>query len=208
MRKIFKLALKQAKTDRTQKFLNSALAHPDLLDNFWKAIESVGVCAFSLNPLQTLMWSHYADHHRGVCVAYEFPAEFIQEQANEILGLDAVDYGPQSLTSFLADDNNTEMNKMLNGLIERYLTIKNKEWKYEEEARIIRGRKGLLEIPPNFIKQICFGMLTPSEDIAVVAKLAATGSGNVKFAKITRGRGVFGITMVPLDTTRVLRRVV
>ena len=41
------------------------------MGKFKTDLENVGVCSFSLELENTLMWSHYADNHRGVCLTYE-----------------------------------------------------------------------------------------------------------------------------------------
>ena len=61
---------------------------------------NMGVCSFSLELENTLMWSHDADNHRGVCLTYEFPKSFFDETANEILGIVDVDYGLNPLSDW------------------------------------------------------------------------------------------------------------
>lgn len=34
--------------------------------------ESTGICCFSETPTNELMWAHYADEFRGICLAYDF----------------------------------------------------------------------------------------------------------------------------------------
>lgn len=33
--------------------------------------EKIGVCCFSLDPKSILMWSHYSDNHKGVCLKFD-----------------------------------------------------------------------------------------------------------------------------------------
>lgn len=42
-------------------------------------IKKVGICSFSLDLENALLWSHYADGHKGACVLYEFPKSFLDE---------------------------------------------------------------------------------------------------------------------------------
>ena len=49
---------------------------------WWKAALGVGVCALSeVKPDKGhLLWSHYADKHKGICVCYEVRVEELQEE--------------------------------------------------------------------------------------------------------------------------------
>jgi len=52
----------------------------------------MGVCAFSLTQENRLMWSHYADDHRGICLTYAIPRSFIDNNIDKIMGITNVDY--------------------------------------------------------------------------------------------------------------------
>ena len=41
------------------------------LDDTRNIIQSCGVVSFSATPYESLMWSHYADQHRGFCIEFE-----------------------------------------------------------------------------------------------------------------------------------------
>ena len=34
-------------------------------------VNKMGVCSFGADPSNILMWSHYTDHHTGVCIQLE-----------------------------------------------------------------------------------------------------------------------------------------
>ena len=38
---------------------------------FREQSEHTGVCSFAGDPLNILMWSHYASNHRGVCLQFD-----------------------------------------------------------------------------------------------------------------------------------------
>lgn len=77
--------------------------------------------------LNTLMWSHYANSHKGICIKYKLSPSLIKK-SNKITGIfAAVEYSenPFSLNS----QDYFEFN-------ECFLT-KQIEWKYEHEVRLI-----------------------------------------------------------------------
>lgn len=43
--------------------------------NIETELQKFGVTCFTENPTDILMWSHYADNHRGVCLSFDFDEE-------------------------------------------------------------------------------------------------------------------------------------
>ena len=159
----------------------------------WKRkLSSVGVCAFSLDAMETLLWSHYADQHKGVCLLYRIPESFLLNRSNKIIGVDKVTYGDERIMKYLADGATMEVNEF----IKMYLTTKSPSWQYEVEARIIREERGLLRIPGEFLEQVCFVLRTEPADMDLVTKLARAYCGCSKFCRMVRDESNFGFTMV------------
>ena len=42
-----------------------------ILSHTRDTIRTCGVATFSTTPYEILMWSHYADHHKGFCIEFE-----------------------------------------------------------------------------------------------------------------------------------------
>ena len=163
-----------------------------------KRIEEVGICSFSLELKKTLLWSHYADDHKGVSVLYDFPTSFFEEKAaaDEIIGVSKVTYKENYLTDWfvsIANDLPWESSKLVKKLAKKIWTAKSPAWDDEEEARIISLRAGSLKIPEASIKQICFGLRTPDEDIELVQQIVHAFDYEVGFCKVERTHSDFGI---------------
>ncbi len=184
-------------TGRQKSFLQSALNDGQKFIESWKArFESFGICSFSLELAKqesTLMWAHYADRHKGVCLLYRFTESFLIDRKNNIFGVDTVQYIDDPFTNWLRDKAPQEMRAFIEGLVRISLTAKSPPWIYEHEARIIRGQHGLLNIPSRSLEQICFGLDTPESDIDLVAKLASEHCGCKSFCRIIREDSDFGI---------------
>ncbi len=184
-------------TGERKDFLEKMLDTPFPRD--WKGLlENIGVCSFSLNLNETLLWSHYADEHKGLCLLYRFPESFLLNQQNKLLGWDMVKYADDALTDWLKTDAPLEMGNFISELLKVYLTAKSNAWQYENEARIIRLEHGLLGIPSGFLEQVCFGLRTPRADINLITKLASEYCGCNKFCQMIRGESDFGITAVEI----------
>jgi len=196
LRQSFVRAASSATETRRRKFLESALNHGGKFLHEWQVqFQNFGIASFSLGmlePQSTLMWSHYADEHRGVCLLYRFPESFLLDSAHQVFGVDKVSYADNRLTNWLAHEAPLEMGQFIKELVKIYLTAKNPAWAYEHEVRIIRSEFGLLDIPRGYLEQVCFGLRTSQADIDLVTKLAAENCGCSKFCRIVRSHSDFG----------------
>ncbi len=93
-------------------------------------VSELCVCCFSKNMNEILMWSHYADNHRGVCIEYEITDEEVikgrlieVKYNNELSIFDKIERMPSGHLS---------LNTTTNG---KFLITKFKNWSYEEELR-------------------------------------------------------------------------
>ena len=148
----------------------------------------VGVCSFSLELNNPLMWSHYANEHRGVCLMYRFQEKYFYDTQDRILGTDRVHYDTSPLTDwFIARapklgsfaDFGTD-------LITKILTIKSEPWKYEREVRILRRTPGLEAIDTKHLEQVCFGLETSEADVDLITKILKQSQYDVTLCKMVR----------------------
>ena len=156
------------------------------LDQLKNDLENIGVCSFSLEFNNTLMWSHYADNHHGICLTYEFPKSFFDKMANEILGIVDVDYGLNPLSDWFLQKEleHDSLKDFVGDLIKKALTVKAKLWEYEKEVRILRKQEGVHVINKKYLKQICFGLLTPSPDIKLLKNIILQSGYEVGLCKM------------------------
>lgn len=85
--------------------------------------QSYGVICFSDRWLDPLMWSHYGDRHRGICLGFD------------VAGARAIRYikqlpDPRSM-GYTALEEMTERQRMEMGF------VKSDDWKYERENRLV-----------------------------------------------------------------------
>lgn len=162
------------------------------LSELQNKIATVAVCSFSLDLENPLLWSHYGDEHRGLCLTYEFPETFLNDK-NKIIGIDRVEYDENPLRDFFIktfekDHGNWQefFDQLMNDLVIKTLTIKGDIWGYESEVRIIRENEGPFKIDKGHLKQICFGLDTPESDIKLVRKLADNLGYSANYCRIRR----------------------
>lgn len=127
-----------------------------LTQKYFTTLDKYGVACFVKDPASMLMWSYYADGHRGIAVRFD-TGTFLQKFQHACIPLE-VKYGrdfPEDL-SFYSEDRF--------GLVQNTLGTKAEAWKHEEEWRLVLvGKSGYLQMPPGMIDGIVLGLRTPSE---------------------------------------------
>ncbi|MHB1236960.1 MAG: DUF2971 domain-containing protein [Gallionella sp.] len=196
LKRVLKRA-EQSATDEQKSFLTPFLENPQFFGNWKSYFDSIGVCSFSLVNADTLLWSHYADEHRGVCLEYHFRGSYFLQPEFQLTAAGNVEYHPEPLTEWLKNAP-MEMTPFAEGLVHKYLKTKNPAWSYEKEARIIRGKHGTFNIKENFLKRVYFGLQTPQTDIDLVTKLAQDYNGCLSFGQLVRDETEFGFTVKTL----------
>jgi hypothetical protein len=191
---IARFAEGKTKFDRLKKLRENE----DDLDKFNIEVEKLGICSFSLTLDETLMWSHYANDHKGVCLRYDF-SEANLNNLDEIIGVSRVSYEPNNLTDWLfshIDLYDSDRKTYITSLLKSFITSKAPSWRYEKEARIIRQRFGLCAIPKETLTHIIFGLQTSDEDESLIRSIAEKYYDSVKFGRIVRSSDDFGISSV------------
>lgn len=146
-----------------------------------------------------LIWSHYADSHRGYCVKYRLPQEFFNT-ANEnglVLFLAPVSYG-------------SAMNVLKSNLsVQEGLFSKHKCWEYEHEMRLIYFDKD--ETPDSYHKESMLdGMITDvyfgvrCEDCYKRRIIEALKGRTVKYHQMEIDpKDLYRLKAVPLDSDKI-----
>lgn len=126
--------------------------------------EGVGVYCVSAKYDDILMWSHYADDHKGICLEFDGEAELMAHAQK-------VKYS-QKRVPIMAyyDDKETSMTKAL--------LTKSLQWAYEEEWRLINYKKGpgTVEFKPESLTGIVLGALASANTVAEVERWAKARS--------------------------------
>lgn len=102
----------------------------------------------SKNPLNVLMWSHYAEHHRGFVIAIDTEKAGFEDESSCIVTASKgkMDYleirNEHKIKVKLEDIHNPET-------ISKMLLNKSIDWKYEEEYRVIKNFDSLEQVKTN-----------------------------------------------------------
>ena len=139
-------------------------------------LDSIKVGCLTTKNDNTLMWSHYADKHIGICIEYDIGK--IYEKDNLIIN--KVNYNIPIITNKSIVDNEILEIDNIKRLIELF-SIKSEDWKYEKEYRILyydkeRKKDGILIDCP--IKSISFGTETSEDDKNLIYEIVKNKKGN------------------------------
>lgn len=140
-----------------------------------RGIKTLRVCCFSTVPDNSLLWSHYAYQHKGICIGFktiigyeaiclrlidtEIPLKsIILKDIIPVLNVTYSDDMPKPYNLFnLADET-----------IKKFLLTKASAWGYEKERRIILNTniydKKTITFNKKILSKIIFGLNTSESD--------------------------------------------
>lgn len=168
------------------------------------APSGAGVCCFTCKANDPLMWSHYANSHRGVCLLYEIPHNYFMKryspEANKdffFVGGAPVNYKNTFYDWLTTGDLDSPHPGCVdeNALTELF-TVKAREWGHEEEYRIITRRPGKMAFEPRFLKQVAFGLATPASHRELLTRVARRANKDIVLSEARRSTDSdFGIVL-------------
>jgi hypothetical protein len=119
--------------------------YPLIRDRIFGDKMALGVCSFSETNDNSVMWAHYADQFKGVCIEYDFMRlrRLLPDSATFV----RVSYNEQSIVVSSRDKNDTE-------IAMKILSSKSHRWLYEREWRLICTRVGEEGLSKNCIRKV------------------------------------------------------
>lgn len=164
------------------------------LYNQW--MEKYKVCCFSdlsseRNKL-LLMWSHYADSHKGICMKFnsEILLRFWKINKPEI-GIHKVRYVEEipKIPTWLEQKSGKNMIYFAPNI-----ETKSLDWEYEQEFRIL-SFEHILEIDPLALEEVRFGCVSSFEDRKTVINIMrGLGYSNTRFYIAEKNLKEFSLT--------------
>lgn len=155
-----------------------------------------GVCCFSTTHSSPLLWSHYGDQHRGLCIGYSTD-RLPKPKVNKVL------YGnTRSIKSSLLEQALVKNDQQAREELDRdFLLRKDEAWKYEAEWRLI-GNSGLQE-SPLLMQEITFGLRCPWPVLHAVVQALSGRETPVCFFTMSEVRGSFNLIRSELDIDEI-----
>lgn len=173
-----------------------------ILNKVLQGLKDYGVFSASHKPTLEcpLMWSHYGNEHKGVCLIYSIPNAFFSSGNAGFIGIANVQYGANLLTEWFKElpTKNEIHGIAFEEMMKKILTIKSSCWEYENEVRIIRNTAGCVSIDQSYLQHICFGLNTSEDDRKLIRKIMEKFKYDVAYSEIQRTQSDFGIVAVDI----------
>lgn len=147
-------------------------------------ISSTGYFCMTTKPNNLLMWAHYADGHKGVCLKFD-----ILKDLDSFLVPVKVDYNSKYIDFDCLSSNLLDV-----------LRRKSPDWEYEDEYRIIKtDHQGLWKIKQESLVEIIFGCRTSAEEKESIKSLASSsGFLNISYFEVKEKKGSYGLDIVKI----------
>jgi hypothetical protein len=159
---------------------------------------SCGVLSLSERWDHPLMWSHYADEHRGLCIEFDMTGHKCRD-------IRPVDYDGWT------NIKTSQVAQMLNGsdeaksqIIDDYFCTKSVHWNYEQEWRDICPSNGV-QAAPFRVSAVYFGLRCCYEVRASVVKWLKGSIGEPKaFYEVYRDEGSSRLVCREVDIDEIV----
>lgn len=163
--------------------------NPDLFDRKVniskdKSLARLGVLCFSKTNENPLLWAHYSDKHRGVCLIYDTQKDKILfDRTMEIM--------------YRANYPKINFIKERARFDELVLT-KSNDWIYEQEVRAIKTNFGIQNFHKDSLIGIIFGCKTDPNEIKRIKDLLTANNFNITTQKAMLRKASYGLDFVDI----------
>lgn len=158
-------------------------------------LAEVGVyCLSELND-NILMWSHYANCHRGYCLVF---------RSHLVRGASGVAQLTASALPIIYSDVYPVVNPIIDNnkeRLEKSILTKSNEWSYEKEWRSIdhEGGSGIKKIDPSFIVGVIFGCRISTEDEKILRDLSQKSPSTIRLFRAVMHEQQYALEIHPAD---------
>jgi hypothetical protein len=181
--------LPKAPEDVVDSLLKKAIEDPagfaKIMDGMIK-IADKGVLCLAQQPDNIMLWGHYADNHRGVCLKFDIlkDLDFFSTPLNVIYARKYPAYNHLKSADEIA--------KLM-------IQTKFESWSYEREVRIVRPKTGQYNFDNSSLTEIIFGCETPLVEIDRIKTLTSINDyEHLIFKRAVKRIGAYGLIIQPL----------
>ncbi len=192
--------IKRRRLSHERKDDDSTFQTPETLDlvawGTWAMLPyCLGIYCLTPHPDSTLMWSHYADRHRGICL--EFSCD------------DNALFGFAQQVTYRSTYPNLKFKYIEEKGLEEIVLTKAADWSYEDEYRIVARKsymptlrdepvveQGFIRLPPGVLVSVIAGC---EADLETLGNLVKRCSPNLKIKRAIRSYDGYKLKISTLD---------
>lgn len=172
-------------------------------------IQQLGILSLSKTPRDALLWAHYANGHRGICLEFNFEELNLDNVfiSSEVRYLKEPPYKDifikltHELGTFVRpwenhhhsdEEGDAFYTKQLAELMDGNLLVKSEKWSYEDEYRLISSNSGRHAFDPKALKRVIFGCKTSDHDIESIRNIISHPDyKHVETSRVQHQEGTF-----------------
>jgi len=160
------------------------VGRPDIERILQEYVDALGILSLSSKPDSALMWSYYANSHKGMCLGFDTSDKMFQSAH-------AVRYQRK------APEYRLDGPPLANA--EAFVLTKALKWKHEEEWRIIMqlGRQSY-PFRPDALLSVIFGASTSDKDRDKVKQWIANGPCHPRLYMAVLRKGSYALKILPI----------
>lgn len=169
----------------------------------WKIKEELlmryerGIFCLTSKAICPLMWSHYGEEHRGICLGYSV-TPYAKDQLHKVDYESGRRIMASDITAAMIDGNKTALHRVDKAA----LLTKAPDWAYEDEWRLI-GERGLKSSLLK-LEEIIFGLRCPMHVKFTIVKALEKREQPVQFLEICSEPDTFKFKKRSVDTDELL----
>ncbi|WIG82984.1 DUF2971 domain-containing protein [Photobacterium damselae] len=162
-------------------------------------LAKTGICSFSKARKNQLMWAHYADEHKGVCIG--FKEDLLRPEGSYVYPID-INYQDEYpfediIKRFRYFEKFSTINNVQSIAGDIYYSIlgtKYSSWQYERERRLVSSRSEARSFTPEAVNSITFGLRMPKRDKETL-KLMLSGPewGHIKWYQAVKSKTKYAL---------------
>ncbi len=162
------------------------------LEAFWRTLYANGIVCLAKDPASTLMWSYYAEGHRGIAIRFNTTIENLPWITANFFPLEVRYQAEFPYINFYRTSDYER--------IARALGTKSLAWEHEGEWRFVRKCFGYLSVPPAMIDGVVLGLRTSAQDEASIRGWLAHRSPKIELLRVKNCPNSFNLQVAPADT--------
>ncbi|WP_196486986.1 DUF2971 domain-containing protein [Burkholderia vietnamiensis] len=130
-----------------------------LAKDLFDGINNYGIYCLSVGNSSQLMWAHYANSWRGLCIEYKYDKKDFVDELTRVFGSDvligALPMRYSSSAEYLGVTDFKKKNPY--EIVRNLLGQKYIDWAHEKEFRLFFNRSGLFHMPPSMMSGVYLG---------------------------------------------------
>jgi hypothetical protein len=176
--------------DKVMKDSKTPSGQKKLREMFFENLHQNGVACFAKNPFSMLLWSYYAEGHRGIAIRFDGTLKHLGAISPDLFPVEVqyatkfpeINFYKASTFKFLAT----------------MLGTKADAWKHEEEWRLVLvGITGYVRIPREMINGIILGMRTDPKSEDTLRRWIDGRSPAVELLRVANRTNSFELELIP-----------